>query len=224
MRALLDAPENIILPFDSSYLEFAPVIQFFERQDASLPDSSRRIVFTGSSSIRMWDSLAVDLDTFSDYLILNRGFGGSTLPEVNYYFDTLISRHNPAAVVLYCGENDIADGFTPKEVYESFRTFLKLHLRRTPDAKLLYLGLKPSPARWELWPEFEETNRAIAQLIRRLDSPHIRYLDVASVMLSPRDGRPDPTIFVQDSLHLNRQGYERWREIVIPALEALLDC
>lgn len=224
MRALLDAPENIIIPFDSTFLEFAEVIRYFEAENAQLPDSTRRVVFTGSSSIRMWDSLAVDMDTLGDYLVVNRGFGGSILPEVNYYFDALLSDPAPDLIVLYCGENDITDGYSPKVVYESFRTFLRLFLHRTPDAKLLYIGLKPSPSRWELWPQFRETNRAIAQLIRRLDSPQIRYLDPAPIMLSPLDGRPDTTIFLGDGLHMNREGYLRWRTLVVPALQQMINC
>lgn len=223
MRRLLEQPENIIVPYDSTFLEFANVIDYFGVLDQQQSDTNTRIVFTGSSSIRMWETLATDMDTFNR-CIINRGFGGSILPEVNYYFDQLILPHNPDLIVLYCGENDIIDGYSPQEVYQAFRTFLRLYLHKAPDAKLLFIGLKPSPARWSRWDDFAETNKLIERLIKRLDSPKISYLDVAPIMLTIDNNgqqRPLPSIFLQDSLHMNAAGYALWTTAVESHLQAL---
>jgi lysophospholipase L1-like esterase len=223
MRALLEDPENIIIPFDSTFLEFESVMTHFSESDQKLNDSIPRIVFTGSSSIRMWDSLAVDMDTFP-HQVINRGFGGSILPEVNYYFDKIISPHQAKVVVLYCGENDIVDGYMADEVMNSFRTFLRLLLNKSPGTQVLYLSMKPSPSRWSLWPEFEKANRLIATFIKRLDNPNIRYLDIGTVMLDEQKNYPRPELFLEDSLHMQRLGYEIWRDLVVPELESLLEC
>ncbi|QWB96516.1 hypothetical protein KHQ89_03565 [Mycoplasmatota bacterium] len=62
------------------------------------------IVFYGSSSIRMWYTLS---DDFSDYKLLNHGFGGSKLKDAIYFYDRLIKPYNPRLVVCYSGTNNI---------------------------------------------------------------------------------------------------------------------
>ena len=222
MRALLDDPENLIISFDSTYLGYVPVMEKFRAQDAKLDDSTGVIVFTGSSSIRMWKTMVEDLDTLP-YQILNHGFGGSTLPQVNYFFDDLITPYQPEIVVLYCGENDITDGFKGKDVLSSFRTFLRLLLIKSPSSKVLYVSMKPSPARWALWPEFEKGNRMIERFIRKLNNPDIQYLDIGLSMLDPATKYPIGNIFTQDSLHMNAEGYAIWQKEIIPKINKL-DC
>jgi len=222
MRTLLEDPDNIIVPFDSTFLGFNVVMEHFAQQDARLVDTVPRIVFTGSSSIRLWDSLATDMDTFP-YQVLNRGFGGSILPEINYFFDHLITVHQPEVVVLYCGENDIIDGYQAKNVLASFRTFLRLMLHNSPCTKVIYVSMKPSLARWKIWPEMAKGNRLIEQFIARLDNPDIHYLDISVPMLDPENGGlPRPELFSDDQLHMNREGYLIWRAAVAPALKKIL--
>lgn len=222
MRALLDDPENIIISFDSTYLGYVPIMEKFKAKDTHLIDSIGTIVFTGSSSVRMWKTMTTDLDTLP-YQVLNHGFGGSTLPQVNYFFDDLITPYQPEIVVLYCGENDITDGFKAKDVLASFRTFLRLLLIKSPSSKVLYVSMKPSPARWALWPEFEKGNQLIERFIRKLNSPDIQYLDIGPSMLNPITQYPIDSIFTQDSLHLNANGYAIWKEEIIPKINEL-DC
>lgn len=223
MQALLDAPDNLIIPFDSTFLEFNPVMTYFDDMDQNLNDSIQRVVFTGSSSIRMWDSLQVDMEEFPQQF-LNRGFGGSILPEVNYFFDKVISPHHPEAVVLYCGENDITEGYSAEEVLASFRTFLRLLLEKSPDSKVLYLSMKPSPSRWELWPEFKRGNRLIERFISRLNTTNIRYLDIGKPMLSQKNAYPRAELYLSDSLHMSPLGYETWKNALVPELNILLNC
>lgn len=222
MQALLEDPENIIIPFDTTFLGYMPVMEQFRTQDTSLTDSLGTIVFTGSSSIRMWKNLAADFDTLP-YQVINRGFGGSTLPQVNYFFDDLVTPYQPEIVVLYCGENDITDGYTAKEVLESFRTFLRLLLFKSPSSKVLYVSMKPSPARWSLWPEFEHGNQLIDRFIQRLNNPNIQYLDIGPTMLDSISSYPLGDIFTQDSLHMNLAGYDRWQRVILPKIQEI-DC
>jgi len=221
MQALLADPDNIIVPFDTTFLGYQPVMDIFHAEDSTLSDSLSRVVFTGSSSIRKWETLASDFDTLSQ-LVLNRGFGGSTLMQVNYFFDDVVTLHQPELVVLYCGENDITDGYKAQDVLESFRTFLRLLFKKTPNSKVLYVSMKPSPARWHLWPEFERGNQLIAKLIDRLNNPNIRYFDIAPSMITPATRYPDGNIFVSDSLHMNALGYERWQAALLPEITEIL--
>ena len=130
--------------------------------------------------------------------------------------------HRPEVVVLYCGENDIIDGNNSKAVLASFQTFLRLLLYKSPCTKVLYVGMKPSPARWTLWPEMSKANKLVAQYIKRLNNPDIRYLDIASNMLDPQlNNKPRTDIFLEDKLHMNRSGYLIWQAAILPELEKM---
>src|SRR5262245_66348764 len=61
---------------------FESEIHAFEAADATDPPPQNGIVFTGSSSIRLWTTLAED---FAPLPVINRGFGGSMLPEVTAF-------------------------------------------------------------------------------------------------------------------------------------------
>jgi lysophospholipase L1-like esterase len=135
----------------------------------------------------------------------------------------LITPYQPEIVVLYCGENDITDGYKAKDVLASFRTFLRLLLIKSPSSKVLYVSMKPSPARWALWPEFEKGNQMIDRFIRRLNNPDIQFLDIGPSMLDSVNHYPISTIFTQDSLHMNAEGYVRWQKEIVPKINEL-DC
>lgn len=221
LAGLQAALGEVDVPFEQRFLGFSPDMQTFQQKDSTLlQDTLPRIVFTGSSSIRLWKTLETDMANLP-YQVVNRGFGGSILPEVNYFFDELITPHQPEIVVLYCGENDIHDGRTSDDVYQSFRTFLQLLFQKSPQTKLLFLGLKPSPARWESWPEFKAANHKIKRLIRQLNSSDIRYLDVGDLMLRGIPKAPIADIFIEDNLHMNTAGYERWTVAVREVLEEM---
>ncbi len=222
MSVLLQDPAPIDIPFDERFLDYAADMDSFTTLDQQLPDTLERIVFCGSSSIRMWKSLKMDMDSLP-YTIVNRGFGGSTLPDVNYYFDRLISPHHAKAVVLYCGENDISDGQKAKDVFSSFYTFLRLFLKDNPNGKLLYVSMKPSPSRWELWPEFEQGNTLIENYISRLKSDNIDYVDISKSMIDTTTKEPIPDIFIADKLHMNAEGYKYWTQDISDALWCLLE-
>ncbi len=63
------------------------------------------ILFVGSSSFTNWKELET---VFKNYNAINRGFGGSTLAQANYYIADLVYPYQPRQVVIYSGENDIA--------------------------------------------------------------------------------------------------------------------
>lgn len=216
LNMLMKNETPIDVSFNSSFLKYRAEMELFAKEDEQLTDSLDRIVFTGSSSIRMWHNLATDMDTFN-YTILNRGFGGSTLADVNYYYKETIQKHQPTAVVLYCGENDITAGLKAQDVFNDFYTFLRLLMKNNPNTQLLYVSMKPSPARWKLWPEFKKGNQLIEQYIKRLHTDQIQYVDISKVMLD-NDKTVDGSIFLDDQLHMNKQGYERW----VPVLERKL--
>ena len=200
---------------DSLLNRFQPDINAFVQADSldTLPTGGA--LFVGSSSIRFWDNLASDM---APVPVINRGFGGSTLPEVLHYFYQLVPVHQPQVIVLYAGENDLAlegAGITPESVLETFQIFVNSVKDTLPGTKIYYISAKPSPARWSLWPQFQQAN----QLIRAyaVTQDNVVFVDVADAMLQP-DGMVKKDIFVADSLHMNRQGYALWTKLLHPPL------
>ncbi|GAA4377924.1 SGNH/GDSL hydrolase family protein [Hymenobacter koreensis] len=192
--------------------QWAKAVAAFARQDSLTPPPLGGIVFTGSSTILAWRTLAAD---FPNRAVLNRGFGGSQTPDVSYFFEQLIVKYQPRQVVLYEGDNDLVYGQTPDQVYDAFRDFARRMRRELPQAKLLFLAIKPSPSRWSAWPQMKETNRRIRRYCRW--HRHQQYADVATPMLGP-NGKPRPELYRADSLHMTRPGYEMWTKIVEPYL------
>ena len=96
-------------------------IAAFEAQDRLSPPPTGGIVFTGSSSIRLWTTLATD---FTGLPVINRGFGGSQVPDVTAFLDRIVTKHRPRMVVIYCGGNDINAGRSAAEVVADIRSLV----------------------------------------------------------------------------------------------------
>lgn len=172
------------------------------------------IVFTGSSSIRLWKSLEQD---FSSHRVLNRGFGGSILPDVIRYAGEVILKYKPKQAVIYCGENDLAadSSINGKTVLKRFKILTGIIHDSLPDTKILFIALKPSPSRIRLLEEIRDANRRIRRYIKH--RKYMGYADVFTPMLGP-DGLPAERFFVKDRLHMAPEGYKIWREVVNPLL------
>lgn len=166
------------------------------------------IIFTGSSSVRMWKSLATD---FPNHPVLNRGFGGSQMSDLLYYLDRLVIADQPKQVFIYEGDNDISAGKSNKEILKDFKEGYKRIRKALPDTEIVLISPKPSIARWELRSQYETLNAALAKWAGT--KKNLRFADVWAPMLNDQ-GEPMPDIFVQDNLHMNAKGYAIWREVI----------
>ena len=186
----------------------------FLRWDQKNTYVENEILFLGSSSIRKWPTSSY----FNDLLIINRGFGGSHISDVNYYFNSIAVHYKPRIIVLYAGDNDIAGRKTPEQVLEDYIDFVNLVRKHLPQTKIIYLPIKPSPSRWSMWKDMKQTNRLIKLYT---DSDHMQYYtDTATPMLNSQ-GKPLRDLFVADSLHLSKTGYDLWSRILKPVLDSL---
>lgn len=188
-------------------------IAAFEAADRRTRPAEGGVLFVGSSSIRFWTNLA---EAFPEHQVISRGFGGSHLPDATYYFDRIVLPYRPSKIVLYAGDNDIAKGRSPEQVFADFREFAAKLRSALPGTKLYFLAIKPSPSRWHLSPQAREANR----LVRRYCAVRSRleFIDVWTPLIGS-DGRPDPALFLKDNLHINGKGYERWAKVVRKALK-----
>jgi lysophospholipase L1-like esterase len=185
-------------------------IRAFETADRVQTPAPAGILFTGSSSIRLWRSLATD---FAGLPVLNRGFGGSTLPEVNHYFSRVVMPYRPRTIVLYAGDNDVAMGRTPEQVASDYRRFVRLVRDSLGDARIVFVGIKPSPSRWRMVEQQREANRLVREIVA--GDTLQTFVDVFTPMLGA-NGRPRPEYFVADSLHMTPAGYVVWRAQLAP--------
>lgn len=195
---------------------FADAIEEFADWDAKNTPPADAIVFVGSSSIRFWDTA----EWFPDKTVINRGFGGSHSSDVNHFLQETVLKYDPAVVVFYAGDNDLAADKTPRQVAEDVRAFASTVLEHGSDTEVVIVSIKPSLSRWSIWPQMIEANELIqrfAQSDRRL-----HFVDVGTPMLG-RDGEPIPALFVQDGLHMTEAGYEIWTEEIGSVLDAVVD-
>lgn len=188
-------------------------IRAFEDSDRRLPPPSGAIVCLGSSSMRMWhEHLASDL---SPLTVVPRGFGGSTLYDALVYLPRIVLDLRPRALLLYEGDNDIDFGVSPDGVRKTFDALVHEVQHALPGTRIYVLSIKPSPARWALWPEMREANHLLDLACG--DDSLLTYVDIATPMLD-ENGLPRGNLFLPDSLHMNPDGYAIWKSVIRPVL------
>ncbi|KAF1711154.1 hypothetical protein CSC70_04320 [Pseudoxanthomonas kalamensis DSM 18571] len=187
-------------------------MQRFAAEDAVQPPPRGGILFVGSSSIRMWKSLAQD---FPGLAVVNRGFGGSEIRDSTWYADRIVVPYAPRQIVLYAGDNDINSGRSPEQLLADFRAFVTRVRRDLPDVAIAYISCKPSLARAEQLATQRQANALIAAEIAGMRNA--AFVDVFTPMLDAQ-GQPRPELFIEDGLHMNATGYALWRERIDPVL------
>lgn len=193
---------------------WAKEIDALTAQDAVHPPAKGGVVFVGSSSIRLWKTLAED---FPGVGTINRGFGGSELADSVFYFDRLVSPHQPRLVVLFAGTNDLKNGKTPEAVAADFKAFRAQLHAALPAAKLIYLSITLAPSRANLHDAMRTANRLIAADCAT--DPRCTFVDINTPMAGDKPA-PGPELFVEDQLHLNSAGYAIWTKVLSPHLAA----
>ena len=191
-----------------------PDIQAFEAADREQPPAPGGVVFVGSSSIRMWDTLQEDFEGLN---VINRGFGGSEMADAVRYLDRIVLPYQPRVVVVYAGDNDLWAGKTPGRVLADFRALVRRIHEDQPETRIAFIAIKPSVARWTIADQVREANQMIQDYAE--SDPRLEYIDVFTPMLG-EDGMPRPELFIEDGLHLNPSGYDLWESVVEPVLRA----
>ena len=195
---------------------YEPEVRAFEEEVARGTVANGQTVFYGSSSIRLWDTLAEDLQSTR---LVNRGFGGSTLRACVHFFERLLLPLKPLALFLYAGDNDLGDGETPDTVLQSFASFQEKLEQHFPSIPFAFMSIKPSPARFGIVKQIQSTNELIKAAM--VKSGHGEFVDVFSPMLG-NDGRPKIDLFTEDGLHLSHKGYLVWAKTLVPYRKRLL--
>jgi lysophospholipase L1-like esterase len=193
---------------------FRKEIDAFKKKDSLQMPAPNSILFVGSSSFTKWTDVQ---DYFPGYPILNRGFGGSSLPDLIRYAGEVIYPYKPKQIVIYCGENDIAasDTVTAQLVLHRFQTLFGMIRENLGKVPVAFISIKPSPSRWKFEPVILEANKLIKEFLKK--EKKTKFINVHDDMLQ-KDGSVMTDIFIADNLHMNAKGYAIWQPRIRTAL------
>ena len=200
---------------DESVLSWEEDIRVFDSLNTVEASNERTILVTGSSSVRMWDSIHNDM---APYRIMQRGYGGAKLSDFNYYAGRIIKPHRFKAIIVFVA-NDISGGDddrTPREMFLLYRELMKQIGERNPRTPVFWIETTPTPSRWHVYPDVGEANNLIREYCA--DNADLYFTDTYEAFLNS-GGLPDSLFFREDMLHLNRDGYKRWTGIIKQSLE-----
>ena len=193
---------------------FINEIKAFRKADSITAPAKDAILLIGSSSFTNWKDVAT---YFPNHTIINRGFGGSSLPHMTLYAEDIIFKYNPKQIIIYCGENDLTGGpsITADTVFERVKKLHQLIRSRYKKVTISYISMKPSPSREKYLATMQKANRLIKTFMEQ--QKRSNYIDVYKSMLDD-NGNILTHIFLSDKLHMNAEGYKIWQGIIAPYL------
>ncbi len=193
---------------------FINEIKAFRRADSIAMPPQNAILLIGSSSFTNWKDVA---KYFPEHTIINRGFGGSSLPHMTMYAEDIIFKYNPKQIIIYCGENDLTGGpsITADTIFHRLKKLHQLIRSRYKKVPIAYISMKPSPSREKYLETMQKGNELIKSFMEKQKKSS--YIDVYHSMLDA-NGNILTHIFLSDKLHMNAEGYKIWQGIIAPYL------
>jgi lysophospholipase L1-like esterase len=193
---------------------FINEIKAFRRSDSIAMPPQNAILLIGSSSFTNWKDVA---KYFPNHIIINRGFGGSSLPHMTMYAEDIIFKYNPKQIIIYCGENDLTGGpsITADTIFERLKSLHQLIRSRYKKVPIAYISMKPSPSREKYLEAMQKANGLIKNFMA--EQKKSSYIDVYNSMLDA-NGNILTHIFLSDKLHMNAEGYKIWQGVIAPYL------
>ncbi len=186
---------------------FQKEVDDIQKNDA-VYKNNKVILFTGSSTIRMWKTLNTD---FKNKPVVNHGFGGSEMSDLLYYADELILRYQPMQIFIYEGDNDINADKTVKQIIATADSLVRKIRLVMADVPIYFISAKPSKARWHLKNNYLGFNRELKSFVSK--QSNVYYVDLWKPMLA-ENGIVMQDIFTEDGLHMNDKGYTIWKNVI----------
>lgn len=204
--------------YKSSVQGWEADIRKFEQLDSIQQYPDDAVLFMGSSSIRLWNTLEEDMKPYS---VIQRGFGGSKFSDVAWYTPRIVYPHKCSAIVIFVANDIIGsdEDKTPAEVASLFSYTVKTIRKKLPEVPIFYIQVTPTERRWDVWNKIQEGNTRIKNLAPKLHK--VYYIETAGYFLN-QEGKPRQELFIKDKLHLNEEGYKVWTGIIKRNLDAVL--
>lgn len=194
------------------FAKWEKAIAAYEAMDRTNPPPKDAVLFIGSSTIRLWRTLAQD---FPAHRVINRGFGGSEILDATHFADRIVFPYAPRMIFLRSGSNDLWRGRPPEQVFADFQEFIAKVQAKLPKVEIVYLSIDPTLARLAQREKEKVLNTLIQDYAR--GKPRLKYIETSPMVLGA-DGQPRAELFVADKLHFNAAGYALLAEKVRPFL------
>jgi lysophospholipase L1-like esterase len=196
-----------------NFAKWEKEISAYEASDKTNPAPKGALLFIGSSTVRMWKTLAQD---FPKAKVINRGFGGSQIVDSTHFAERVIFPYKPSKVFLRAGGNDLWAGKSAEEVFGDFKDFVAKVHRKLPKTEIVFVSLSPSIARWKQADKEKALNTMVQGFVKQ--NPGLKYIETYPLPLGS-DAQPRPELFLPDKLHFNAEGYKLLAEAVRPFVE-----
>jgi hypothetical protein len=193
-------------------------IEKFENLDKTETYSPNAVLFAGSSSIRLWENLAADM---APYPVIQRGYGGAKLSDLDVYAERIFSPHPCQAIVIFVA-NDISQtdqDKSPEEVASLYSYLIKTIRKSHPATPVFWIAITPTPSRWKVWTEIKKANSLIE---KKCDPNKNTYFIKTDFAFLNEEGMPFQKYFRNDNLHLSEEGYKVWKEIITSDLKKVV--
>ena len=201
-----------LTPEIHDFAKWEKEVAAMEAGDKTNPPPKNASLFIGSSTVRLWTSLAQD---FPNAAVINRGFGGTEIVDSTHFAERLIFPHAPKQIFLRSAGNDLWAGKSPEQVFTEFKEFVARVHAKLPETEIIFISLCPSPSRWAQAGREKKLNDLIARFVK--GKARLGYVETYDLTLGS-DGKPRPELFVSDMLHLNADGYKLFAERVSPSV------
>lgn len=188
------------------------ILEELDKQDAAAFPAPGGNVFIGSSSIEMWKDMQ---KKFAPAAVIKRGVGGSGIADAVNWADKYAIAYAPKRIFLYSGDNDLFKSDADQYIFDQYKLFVEKVSTALPQAKIYWIGIKPSPKRAKFMDKARKVNELVKEYIK--DKPNLGCIDLWNSFLD-KSGQPDPSFFRPDQLHFNESGYKIWEEAIKPLL------
>ena len=202
--------------YSQSNRQFEEEVSILERLDIEEKAAEKDILFIGSSSIRLWDNINEDMYPYSS---VKRGYGGAHFYDLIHFSERLVKNHTPKAILIFVA-NDItgSNGLTnlvgdlsPNEVKRLFKLNYKLIRSIHKFIPIFLIETTPTLKRWKVWSEILKSNKKLESFCKK--EPNLYYIGTRDKFIGV-DGLPIKSLFLNDELHLNTDGYKLWSDII----------
>lgn len=187
---------------------FKEQVNNLSNKEYNFSSDKKLVIFTGSSSVRMWKDVP---DYFPEFNVINNGFGGSQFSDLIFFYDELITKQTPDILFIYEGDNDIAGNKKPNKILKEAKGLVKRIQNDLPQTRIILISPKPSIARKNLKKEYTKLNKKLGKYCNKTDG--LEFADVWTIMLD-KNGNVYEDIFVKDGLHMNKKGYDLWAKVI----------
>ena len=205
-----------LIKYSQSNLQFEEEVSLLESLDFEEKAGEKDVLFIGSSSIRLWDNIQVDMYPYSS---VKRGYGGAHFYDLVHFSERLVKNHSPKAILIFVanditGSNDFTNlvgDLSPHEVKRLFRYNYKLIRCIHKQTPIFLIETTPTPKRWKVWNKILQANKKLERFCKQV--PNLYFISTRDKFIGA-DGLPIQSLFLNDELHLNVDGYKLWSSVI----------